>query len=99
MGSPPTPAGRLPGAQQQGGVAPGAMPMGGVPVGGDGRPAMDLQMRQKQYAKQQRWLLLLRHVSKCTAPEGTCTAVAHCHQVRVGGPLLRGGKNPLPCTS
>lgn len=42
---------------------------------------MDVLMRQKQYQKQQRWLLLLRHVSKCIAPEGTCTAVAHCHQV------------------
>eukprot|EP01018_Ginkgo_biloba_P022501 Gb_41266 [translate_table: standard] len=30
--------------------------------------------RQEQYIKQQRWLLFLRHASKCTAVEGQCQA-------------------------
>ena len=45
---------------------------------------MDLQaMRErahkKEYvAKQQRWLLFLRHCAKCQAPEGQCTYGESC---------------------
>eukprot|EP00250_Pteridium_aquilinum_P011854 c20351_g1_i2 orf=1101-6170(+) len=38
--------------------------------------------RAQQYLKQQRWLLFLRHASKCTAPEGQCQSTPHCHTAR-----------------
>lgn len=60
---------------QVGGVANGALP------GGLGEPGVDAQ-RQQQYSKQQRWLLFLRHASKCTAPEGQCKITPHCHMAR-----------------
>eukprot|EP00850_Spirogloea_muscicola_P001999 SM000007S20959 [mRNA] locus=s7:1163010:1170807:- [translate_table: standard] len=43
--------------------------------------AVDPQ-RAAQYQKQQRWLHFLRHGSKCTAPEGQCTATLHCSMAR-----------------
>eukprot|EP00239_Pterosperma_sp_CCMP1384_P009689 CAMPEP_0197866002 /NCGR_PEP_ID=MMETSP1438-20131217/43976_1 /TAXON_ID=1461541 /ORGANISM="Pterosperma sp., Strain CCMP1384" /LENGTH=1499 /DNA_ID=CAMNT_0043484531 /DNA_START=201 /DNA_END=4700 /DNA_ORIENTATION=- len=50
-------------------------------TGVDGQGARQnnsLDPQQRAYVgKQQRWLLLLRHASKCTAP-GTCSATPHC---------------------
>ncbi|KAJ7216854.1 hypothetical protein O6H91_Y471400 [Diphasiastrum complanatum] len=40
------------------------------------------QQRMQQYQKQQRWLLFLRHASKCTAPEGQCQTTPHCHMAK-----------------
>lgn len=61
-----------------GGAANGALPGG---LGDPGGPGVDAQ-RQQQYVKQQRWLLFLRHASKCTAPEGQCQITPHCHMAR-----------------
>ena len=58
-------------------VLPGAL---GEPSGPPG-PGVDAQ-RQQQYSKQQRWLLFLRHASRCTAPEGQCHITPHCHMAR-----------------
>lgn len=58
---------------QVGGTANGAVPGGSVEPGG---PSVDAQ-RQQQYSKQQRWLLFLRHASKCTASEGQCQITPH----------------------
>lgn len=63
---------------QVGGVASGPMPGGSSEPGGLG---VDAQ-RQQQYSKQQRWLLFLRHASKCTAPDGHCQITPHCHMAR-----------------
>eukprot|EP00250_Pteridium_aquilinum_P011855 c20351_g2_i1 orf=875-5692(+) len=38
--------------------------------------------RAQQYIRQQRWLLFLRHASKCVAPEGQCQQTPHCHTAR-----------------
>lgn len=38
--------------------------------------------RAQQYVRQQRWLLFLRHASKCVAPEGQCLSTPHCHTAR-----------------
>ncbi|KAJ7544850.1 hypothetical protein O6H91_09G096200 [Diphasiastrum complanatum] len=40
------------------------------------------KQRSLQYQKQQRWLLFLRHASRCTAPEGQCQTTPHCHIAR-----------------
>ncbi|MCO5597729.1 hypothetical protein L7F22_051810 [Adiantum nelumboides] len=45
------------------------------PVTADGQ-------RAQQYIKQQKWLLFLRHASKCSAPEGQCQSTPHCHTAR-----------------
>ena len=63
---------------QVGAAANGALPGG---LGDPGGPGVDAQ-RQQQYSKQQRWLLFLRHASKCTAPEGQCQVTPHCHMAR-----------------
>jgi E1A/CREB-binding protein len=72
--SPPT----MTSSGQVGSAANGALPGG---LGDPGGPGVDAQ-RQQQYSKQQRWLLFLRHASKCTAPEGQCQITPHCHMAR-----------------
>ena len=42
-----------------------------------GQPSTVAESRQQQYVKQQRWLLFLRHASKCSAPEDQCQTI-HC---------------------
>ncbi len=37
-----------------------------------------VQNKKEYVAKQQRWLLFLRHCAKCTAPEGQCTYGQSC---------------------
>eukprot|EP01018_Ginkgo_biloba_P020002 Gb_02923 [translate_table: standard] len=44
---------------------------------GNGQPSGNAEARQLQYIKQQRWLLFLRHASKCSAAEGQCQT-PHC---------------------
>jgi E1A/CREB-binding protein len=39
----------------------------------------DEQIKKAYIVKQQRWLLFLRHASKCQAPEGKCPYTPHCH--------------------
>lgn len=39
---------------------------------GNVQPTFDAEARKLQYIKQQRWLLFLRHASKCLASEGQC---------------------------
>lgn len=47
--------------------------------GGDASQAQTQQDQQRVYiGKQQRWLLLLRHASKCSVPPGMCSATPHC---------------------
>jgi E1A/CREB-binding protein len=60
-----------------GSTAIGSLP----PVGQPSTGAIDPQ-RAQQYSKQQRWLLFLRHASKCTAQEGQCNISPHCHMAR-----------------
>ncbi|BDA47644.1 probable histone acetyltransferase HAC1 [Coccomyxa sp. Obi] len=53
----------------------------GGDLGMDPRTQAQLQhvQNKKEYvAKQQRWLLFLRHCAKCTAPEGQCTYGQSC---------------------
>ncbi|KAL2642143.1 hypothetical protein R1flu_009730 [Riccia fluitans] len=57
----------------------GALPSGQLRAGAAG--SIDPQ-RAQQYSKQQRWLLFLRHASKCTATEGHCNISPHCHMAR-----------------
>lgn len=40
------------------------------------------QQRAQQYLRQQRWLMFLRHASKCVAPEGQCQQTPHCHTAK-----------------
>ncbi|XP_057841240.1 histone acetyltransferase HAC1 isoform X1 [Cryptomeria japonica] len=56
--------------QSRGETPSGAM---GLP----GQPNNIALARQQQYIKQQRWLLFLRHASKCSAAEGQCQT-SHC---------------------
>ena len=46
----------------------------------DARMQMQMQMQSKKeyVAKQQRWLLFLRHCAKCQAAEGQCTYGQSC---------------------
>ena len=37
------------------------------------------QIKKAYIVKQQRWLLFLRHASKCQAPEGKCQLTQQCH--------------------
>ena len=37
------------------------------------------QIKKAYIVKQQRWLLFLRHASKCQAAEGQCQYTPHCH--------------------
>ncbi|KAH9321216.1 hypothetical protein KI387_015855, partial [Taxus chinensis] len=46
-------------------------------TGPTGQPNSMAVARQQQYIKQQRWLLFLRHASKCSAAEGQCQT-SHC---------------------
>merc|ERR1712159_965160 len=57
-------------AQQQNNVRPGAS----APPG-----STDEQIKKAYIVKQQRWLLFLRHASKCQAAEGKCPYTPHCH--------------------
>ncbi|CAM6125894.1 unnamed protein product [Calypogeia fissa] len=59
----------------------GSTPNGSLSVGQPPSGAIDPQ-RAQQYSKQQRWLLFLRHASKCTASEGHCNISPHCHMAR-----------------
>ncbi|KAH7298000.1 hypothetical protein KP509_25G022700 [Ceratopteris richardii] len=59
-----------------GGALPGHP--GSVQVPTVGRSMNMDGQRAQQYLKQQRWLLFLRHASKCTAPEGQCQTTPHC---------------------
>ena len=38
----------------------------------------ELQQKKEYVAKQQRWLLFLRHCAKCTVPEGQCQYSGSC---------------------
>mmetsp|Transcript_5018 Transcript_5018/g.18226 ORF Transcript_5018/g.18226 Transcript_5018/m.18226 type:complete len:1377 (+) Transcript_5018:27-4157(+) len=62
----------------------GSNPRGnGGPRPQNGQTPTDLQsQKQQQYHKQQRWLLFLRHASRCQAPEGQCTVTPHCDVAR-----------------
>lgn len=40
------------------------------------------ELERVYIVKQQRWLLFLRHASKCTAVEGQCPFTPHCHVAR-----------------
>ena len=85
----------LPGAGGLGGLSPtmGGVGMGPGGVGAlpgqqGGAPLSDLEARQRAelervyIVKQQRWLLFLRHASKCNAPDGQCPYTPHCHVAR-----------------
>ena len=56
---------------------------GAAARGGNGQPgqrAMTEEQIKKAYiVKQQRWLLFLRHASKCQAAERQCQYTPHCH--------------------
>jgi Transcription factor involved in chromatin remodeling, contains bromodomain len=45
-------------------------------------PAENAEWKKRIAHKQQR-LLLLRHASKCTAPEGNCEVTPHCHNMKL----------------
>ena len=53
---------------------------GGVPTDAEVRNRMELE--RVYIVKQQRWLLFLRHASKCNAAEGKCPYTPHCHVAR-----------------
>jgi len=76
--------------QRQGGGGapmghPGGAAQGGMPGQGQGHEqstpnGMTEEHIKKAYiVKQQRWLLFLRHASKCQAAEGACQYTPHCH--------------------
>jgi len=68
---------------------PAALPGGGAGFGGIGAPPGSADAHQLEHVyvvKQQRWLLFLRHASKCPAVEGQCPYTPHCHVARP--PLL-----------
>jgi len=54
-----------------------AGPSGAVPPPSTDRGAADAQ-RRDYVARQQRWLLFLRHCAKCAAPDGACPYGASC---------------------
>eukprot|EP00899_Mesostigma_viride_P001861 jgi/Mesvir1/11676/Mv00070-RA.1 len=63
----------------------GGIPAGGVGVAGAGVGPGGVQLTPEQQAaqqqvtlKRQRWLLCLRHVSRCTQPEGQCPSGPYC---------------------
>jgi E1A/CREB-binding protein len=47
--------------------------------GQPGQPMTEDQVKKAYIVKQQRWLLFLRHASKCQAAEGRCQYTPHCH--------------------
>uniref|UniRef100_A0A0D6QU92 histone acetyltransferase n=1 Tax=Araucaria cunninghamii TaxID=56994 RepID=A0A0D6QU92_ARACU len=53
----------------------------GGPPAGNVQHNDNADQRKMQYAKHQRWLLFLRHASKCTVPEGQCQT-PHCSIAR-----------------
>jgi len=59
---------------------------GGVVDGGDAGDAPpsneEPRLERVYIVKQQRWLLFLRHASKCTAPLNNCPYTPHCHVAR-----------------
>eukprot|EP00793_Prasinoderma_coloniale_P000996 PRCOL_00007086-RA len=82
------------GAQQKGGQQPGMQGQqqsqgqsGGQSQAGAGAQGIDqravkIQQQRALVQKQQRWLLFLRHASKCQAPEGQCPVTPHCGVAR-----------------
>ena len=56
---------------------PGADPSGGPLQQPANDPEAD-KTRQDYIAKQQRWLLFLRHCAKCQAPDNTCRFEESC---------------------
>lgn len=82
------------GAQQKGGQQPGMQgeqqsqgQSGGQSQAGAGAQGIDqravkIQQQRALVQKQQRWLLFLRHASKCQAPEGQCPVTPHCGVAR-----------------
>ena len=52
---------------------------GGGGVVANWRDINDEQLRKAYIVKQQRWLLFLRHASKCQARHGHCPYTPHCH--------------------
>jgi E1A/CREB-binding protein len=50
----------------------------GPPLNEDEEPRLE----QVLIVKQQRWLLFLRHASKCNAPLNNCPYTPHCHVAR-----------------
>jgi E1A/CREB-binding protein len=47
--------------------------------GQGGKPMTEEEIKKAYIVKQQRWLLFLRHASKCQAAEGQCQYTPHCH--------------------
>lgn len=61
---------------------PAGMPAAPIPSAAgrmDWRNIPDEQIRKAYIVKQQRWLLFLRHASKCQAQHGQCPYTPHCH--------------------
>ena len=50
--------------------------------GPDGSQAQLSQPEHAEVVRQQRWLILLRHASKCPHNEGQCPYTPHCHVAR-----------------
>mmetsp|Transcript_24255 Transcript_24255/g.82875 ORF Transcript_24255/g.82875 Transcript_24255/m.82875 type:complete len:1312 (+) Transcript_24255:116-4051(+) len=78
-------------AQQQGGAA-GQPRTSGAPAASAApststanmtpEEANKAELQRAYITKQQRWLLFLRHASKCLAPEGQCQYTPYCHVAR-----------------
>ena len=60
------------------GAAPAPAPGASTPMTEAQRAAVQAEQQRVYISKQQRWLLLLRHASKCNVPQGTCSATPHC---------------------
>ena len=56
-----------------------ARAQGGQMQGQGGKPMTEEEIKKAYIVKQQRWLLFLRHASKCQAAEGQCQYTPHCH--------------------
>ena len=65
--------------QQQQMAQQAAMRHGGQGNVTNWRDISDEQLRKAYIVKQQRWLLFLRHASKCQARHGECPYTPHCH--------------------
>ena len=73
----------MPGIPGMSALNPGPGPGDGGAGGGGMDAQMHMRMRDLQHkkeyvAKQQRWLLFLRHCAKCQAAEGQCTYGQSC---------------------
>ena len=72
-------SGAAPGASPRGGSGGGAAVAGSAGFSADGQRTLTQEEQRKLYIlKQQRWLLFLRHASKCQAKEGECSAGQNC---------------------